>query len=670
MEKSPFTGKSGAIRIQPLTMHKLQLAERHGKREDEISKLRVFYDQKPLVHKGLNLMELYKRHTEGVFIPKAKTVVQHALFQFPTELVDGEDAEYMLRHSLAMTERIWGPDAVIAARVDRDEKSRHVVDVFICPKYLKQTKRESKVAVSMTKHMKELADRYGHEKLSTTNIGRALQEFVYEYFRDEMKLDGVKRGSAKSLRGSDWKSAEKLREQELDRLRAQAEADRVALAKERAEAETVKMQLAQAKERAEADLAQHKAALEEDQRALAKLIEQERQRGIASKAAHATAIAAREELEMRVAQANAERAEIARQKDENSRAMELHLRQLALLARAANDENGLELRLQHGAFAMNKAGMSVEEKDAYESTWPKALVTIGRALAQTLDVLRKLAADLLRQEREVEGERRKNAQIAADQRAHHEKALATLAEDREALNAKEAEIVQRETKAEAIAASAANVEANARAIVLEATVWTDVVEWLGARRMSARVGEGNRIETRDALKPDLPSEIAQALKSPAPEWAARAIRLRYELDCRANDHARKEKELSTRREKLIRSAALCDELIAGNCTLKMVGDSIMVTRPAQTDPTRPRMEILADADIEPWFVPLAKLHNDSVRAKAQAVEVAKNLEQRFLSLSQEFPERRTEFDRERKAVRTYIGNGREAGVHGLDDLGM
>lgn len=655
MEKSPITGLAGAIRIQPLTIHKLRLAERHGKREDEISKFRVVCDQQPLVHKGLDLIELYKRHTEGVFIPKGKTVVQHALFQFPTELVDGEDAEYMLRHSLAMAERIWGPDAVIAARVDRDEKSRHVVDVFICPKYLKQTKRESKVAVSMTKHMKELAKGYGYEETNTANVGRALQEFVHEYFRDDMKLDGVKRGSAKSLRGSDWKSAEKLREQELDHLRAQAEADRVALAKERAEAETVKMQLAQAKERAEADWAQKNAAFEEKRLALTELTEQNRQTQIALGAALAATIAAREEAEANGAKLSAERAEVARQKDKNSKEMELHLRQLALLARAANDENGLELRPQHGTFTMNKAVMSVDEKDAYNSVWPTALLKMGRALAERLKMLRDMAADLLGQKREIEEERRKNAKLAADQQAHHEKALATLAEDREALNAKEAEIAERETEAQAKLAEAIKREDLADTQLRKHGNWVAAVEWLGERFLSARIGENGKIETHEDVKPKIPSDIAAWIKQPPPPWVAQQIKRRYELDC--------EVHITRLSRKLLK------EFVAGKCDLTIMDEAIQVTRRDQENAKRPPMQEVKKILLASWFIPLVNSHYEATQTQKKAASLAEQLDKRLQDLSARFPERQPEFDQERKAVRAQIGNGLDARFQGGNEMG-
>lgn len=660
MEKGSLTGKSGAIRILPLTMAKLRLAERHGKREDEISKLRVVNSEKPVVYKGLNLVELYKKHTEGAFIPKGKTVVQHALFQFPAELVDSEDAEYMLHHSVAMSELIWGADAVIAARVDRDEKSRRVVDVFLCPKYLKQTKRESKVAVSMTKHMKELADRYGHEKPSPTNIGRALQEFVYEYFRDVMKLDGVKRGSAKSLRGSDWKSAEKLREEELEKLKAEAAADREAAATMRAEQQEILLETAKQKARADAEIEARRIVFEEEKRTHAALVEKEKQkiaqRLAAAEAEHASATAMRAKAEALVAQAKAESAHANRQKEEISRAMELHLRQLALLARASDDASGLELRVDREGFALNKARMSVEEKDTCEAVWPVPLIKLGKVLAQALQALRDAAADLLRQKREVEEARRKDAQLAADQRTYHENVLAVLAREREALAAKDGDITKREARAEAMLAEAIRREDAANTQLDETARWSAAVEWFGDRPMYARIGENGEIQTSKDVRQDIPQEIAAWIKRMPPPWVSQQIARQHELDCDVLKNKR--------------SKRLLKEFLGGKCDLKVVDDTILITRSGQADSKRPRMEHLKSADLASWFMPVAKSHLESLQTQKKAASLALQFDRRLQDLATRFPERRLEFDQERRAARAQIGDGLGVGFRGFDDRGM
>lgn len=221
--KNEVAGVAGAARIKNVDRAGLARAEKHGKRLDETGKSRAVNDEPPVTTTGLDLRTLFDRHIEGAFVPKAKSSAMHLLIQFPVDLVDGADAEYMLHHARAFAERVFGGEAIFADRVDRDETSQRVVDLFLAPRYMKTTKRESKPAVSTTHHLKLLAAKHG-EKPLPFGYGRALQTALFEYMRDEMKLDGVERGKAKVVAGQDWKSAEQQRAEELDGLTARAQA--------------------------------------------------------------------------------------------------------------------------------------------------------------------------------------------------------------------------------------------------------------------------------------------------------------------------------------------------------------------------------------------------------------------------------------------------------------
>lgn len=101
----------------------------------------------------------------------------------------------------------------------------HVVDLFLAPRYFKKTKHVEQEAVSISKHMKDLAINQGlleacnerngknGKKADAPNLwmqGRALQTALHEYLRDVVGLAGVKRGSPKRLVGNDWMPAEQL----------------------------------------------------------------------------------------------------------------------------------------------------------------------------------------------------------------------------------------------------------------------------------------------------------------------------------------------------------------------------------------------------------------------------------------------------------------------------
>ncbi|MFG1223769.1 hypothetical protein [Xanthobacter wiegelii] len=167
------------------------------------------------------ITKLYEEHVEGCLVQKGHTKALHVVVQFPTELIDGRDATYMLHHARAFAETVFGTEAIFHDRVDRDEKSMHVVDLMVAPRYLKVTKRKSQLAISTSRHLKQLAiSRNRSENLR--GQGRALQDAWFAYMRDVMMLEGVKRGEKKKRPGDDWKTPEELAA-EADRKAAEQE---------------------------------------------------------------------------------------------------------------------------------------------------------------------------------------------------------------------------------------------------------------------------------------------------------------------------------------------------------------------------------------------------------------------------------------------------------------
>lgn len=95
----------------------------------------------------------------------------------------------------------------------------------MAPKYVKTTKKKSELAIATTRDLKALADKYDRP-VTPRGYGRALQDALYEYLRDDMGLKGVQRGSPKIFAGPDHKQAEELRMEELDGLRAEVESQK------------------------------------------------------------------------------------------------------------------------------------------------------------------------------------------------------------------------------------------------------------------------------------------------------------------------------------------------------------------------------------------------------------------------------------------------------------
>ena len=169
--------------------------EAHGKRLDKTSKLRRIRDQPPLVYGSLDLRDAFHKHVSGCRKNSGlKRPVMHALIQFPKQLkVTEANQQRMLKFAVEFINVNHGGDAVFAARLDRDELSQHVVDVFYTPKYKKITKsRGEETWISTTKHAKELCKRHrdeiekrhgGRFLTGPRQIGIALQSELRRFLR-------------------------------------------------------------------------------------------------------------------------------------------------------------------------------------------------------------------------------------------------------------------------------------------------------------------------------------------------------------------------------------------------------------------------------------------------------------------------------------------------------
>lgn len=514
--KKQISGVAGAARIKNLDRAGLARAEKHGKRLDQTGQSRAVNDEPPVTTSGLDLQALFDRHVEGAFIPKAKSSTMHILIQFPADLVDGADADYMLHHARTFAERVFGDEAIFADRVDRDETSQRVVDLFLAPRYVKTTKRGSKPAVSTTHHLKALAAKHG-EKPLPFGYGRALQTELFEYMRDEMRLDGVERGKAKVVPGPDWKSAEQQRAEELDDQAAQAQAEREQVERERAvvradrdeaerhdqareaafqgeQAEAARRHAdrdralaereQQAAEQKKANKARDAAAVERERAIAAREIDVTMAVGRAELARHeAERARAAMDVALRTAQRNvedsatdraaarkaldaaeADRARATADRDANiternriEARRKLEEAQLALLARGADDAAGLELRPSGDTISMRKTAMQPDERVIYAAGWSAPLMKLARRLADAMEQVRGYARRLLQREQELNDRdaalRAQEQDACRDRRAQASEHAAALAElDRRA----------RELDAREDAASIREAEADSR----------------------------------------------------------------------------------------------------------------------------------------------------------------------------------------------------------------
>ena len=185
-------GKSGSVRVGTLDATDLAAMERHGYREDASGKARSISDDKPLVHGGLDICERQKLHTAGRK-QQGRSKALHALVQFPSDIIPNTERaqKVMLKTAVDFINSTYGGDAVFAARLDRDEKGTHKVDVFFMPRWdftYKDGRTQGRCGIGpYTKT--EAKRRYGRQDRRAQ--GSALQDALFEHLRDKLKVPGV-----------------------------------------------------------------------------------------------------------------------------------------------------------------------------------------------------------------------------------------------------------------------------------------------------------------------------------------------------------------------------------------------------------------------------------------------------------------------------------------------
>jgi hypothetical protein len=162
---------STSIRVERLKLGKgprtIHAAELHGLRQDETSQSRKISDDAPLLVGGLNLQDLYAAHVGSAKADKRTTwPVHHWLFQWPIDLMPTPEMQQrMIDISVKFANDTLGGRAVFAARLDRDEANKHVVDVFSSPlveKFNVKTGQKSDW-IQTSKHLKALCSKHEAE---------------------------------------------------------------------------------------------------------------------------------------------------------------------------------------------------------------------------------------------------------------------------------------------------------------------------------------------------------------------------------------------------------------------------------------------------------------------------------------------------------------------------
>lgn len=244
-ERLDFNGTNRRIREVPPLIYSphisdqpkpLVLSPKYGEEKErlrlaELERIRMLIEVAE-EKRNFKLMDAYAAHVEGAKQSKAASkLFLHAFVQFPTDIKITPQSEIeMLAQGVAFINRNYGGNAVFHARLDRDEKGRHGVDVFYAPRYGKKTAKGITEWISLSKFSKEMArDRLGKRQKTVKNKkteqfdpvfdedgesvmvwndsghfqGRALQDAWHEHLQDSMGLEWAERGQRKKGREPD-----------------------------------------------------------------------------------------------------------------------------------------------------------------------------------------------------------------------------------------------------------------------------------------------------------------------------------------------------------------------------------------------------------------------------------------------------------------------------------
>lgn len=704
MKKSPVAGISGSIRAVCLSKADLTAAEKHGKRLDATSQARAISKDPPVTTTGLNLQKLYTNHVKDVFVPKCKTIAKHIIIQFPKDLVDGEDPAYMLRHARRIVETIFGDESIFADRVDRDEEGRHIVDIFVAPKYTKKTKHTLQVAVSVSVHEVALAKKHGRKK-HPWGRGQAMQDAIYEYFRDVMKLAGVQRGDPKASPGPDWKSAEELRKEELEDKKADLEAEKRKVAELGKNAQQL-ADMAKAdrehaqKMREEADAANSAAQLEKrratEAREIADQLRQEaealrRQHELAFRIAdeerrHNTAEIAHKQAKLdaeldaaasakRSAEADAasaaetgraaaalmetakaDVAQVKAEREQLERDRDREVAQLALLARAADDDNGLDLRAAGDRFSMAKSRMTQPERKVYESGWSAGIVAIGRKLADALETVRRTLLRLADKESALERERQAHERsMAAHQDAlrAHQTAVRDLDIRIANITDKEKLIEQRIAAATEASKAAAAIEREATSAKLVQEHWLTVISATASASDKVTIDDSGKVAVAPQVLVSLPEPIRSTLQKDAPTWAKHIIRetqvlaqVRRQAEAAEADWKRKAAAVSADKQRIEKSRKVLDAVVSGEWDVA-IADGFMTLR-HDSDTESRKVQRIPLADMEPSLLHAAQAFTHLSATTDSVLELRDRLMMERSALAKSQPERASQIEEEQR----------------------
>ncbi len=364
-------------------------------------------------------------------------------------------------------------------------------------RYAEEAVEKSKIDVAAANAVRTAADEAAAEAISQAKHSAALLEEAYR----AMESASISRAAVEA------------QQKGVEEQRRQLEAERELLSAATMQAERMRHEASELQRRAEAE---------------------------ANSAREAARAAEHERAELFSA-----RSAIARDRAELIAERERQRAEIDLLARGADDSNGLELKPKGSAFSMSTERMTRDEYAIYTGTWTTSAKRIGHHLALALQRIRQLAADVLGRERRVKARETELAvreaaaaelaqrqaanaaefdrrRAAIDQR--HTEALRRLDERQKEAEKREVALVkrERETGQQLSAAEARRAELDRRDADQQA--WLAVITGAsdGTLVGSFREEEGYFRLRKDAKAP---ADIARTIVNRPPPWAANLLRM-------------------------------------------------------------------------------------------------------------------------------------------------
>jgi FixJ family two-component response regulator len=363
-----------------------------------------------------------------------------------------------------------------------------------------------------------------------------------------------------------------------------------------------------------------------------------------------------ETAQSELARAQAERKQLERDRDREAT-------QLALLVRAANDDNGLDLRPSGDGFSMAKSRMTQPEKAAFESPWSATMHTIGRKVAEALEQVRRALLRLADKEARLERGRQEHERSAAAHReavSNHQNAVRDLNARIANFNEKEKQIEERLAKASETVRFAEGKEREAAAAMRLQQHWLTVIAATASEPHKITIQENGQVAVAPQMMASLSDLVRSDLRKDAPDWVKNVVKQREALaqakgqaEAAEAEWKRKSEAVSTVQERIEKSRKVLDAIVTGNWDVT-IADGFMAARHNSDSESR-NVHRIPLADMEPSLLHAARSFLHLSATTGSVLELRDDLKKERSALVKLQPERASQIEEEQQRTDDKIG---------------